>query len=74
MIHEITKEQFEALNDALFIYGRVQFNKLLEDMTGITAAPCTIFEYYDSSGDYIGDSADCTVKGILKGAYITIKE
>ena len=70
---EITQDQLEELEDTLFI-DRIDFNELLEEYTGIVAKPYTAFVYYDSVGNWVGDSDNYDVRDILKNAYITVKE
>lgn len=74
MPNEITKEQLEELKDVLSIDGRVKFNNLLEELTGIEARPYTAFDYYDGADNYVGDSSNYTVKELLESAYISVKE
>ena len=69
----ITQEQFEELEVARVI-GNEEFHGLLEDYTGIVAKPYTAFDYYDSCGNYLGDSQDYTTRELLDSAYIKVKE
>lgn len=68
----ITREQYEQLCDEKIFGTREDFHKLLEETTGITAQKYTGYQYYDSIGNYIGDSCDCDVLDILNNAYIEI--
>ena len=70
---EITLEQLEELKETLFV-DRIDFNALLEEYTGIVAKPYTAFVYYDSCGNWVGDSDNYDVRDILENAYITVKE
>lgn len=49
-----------------------EYNKVLEEITGITAAPFTAYSYYNSALDYIGDSENNTFAEILKAAEIEV--
>ena len=69
----ITQEQFEELEEAR-VRGTEEFHGLLEDYTGIVAKPYTEFYYYDSCGNYLGDSMDYTTRELLDSAYIKVKE
>lgn len=74
MIDKINKEQFEALCESKFWDDYEDFHELLEQITGITAKRYAGYSYYDSSGNYIGDSNDSTVRDLLDSAYIDIEE
>ena len=50
------------------------FHRMLEDMTGIKAQRYIGYSYYDSYGDYIGDSNDSTLRDLLNNAYIEIED
>lgn len=71
MYDKITAEQYEEL-----VYEEgfdsSEFHKLLEKYTGITVRPCRVFAYYDSAGNYLGDSTYCDVKDLLVNAYIKV--
>ena len=68
---KITKEQYEELEIARE-RGNEEFHGLLEDYTGIVAKPFTAFDYYDSCGNYLGESLDYTTRDLLRSAYIQI--
>lgn len=70
---EITKEQLEELEEVRSIGCLSDFNDLLEAYTGIKATPYTAYQYFDSDGNYVGDTDNYTVKEILKSAYIKVK-
>lgn len=74
MPSEITREQFNELDEILFIDGREGFNKALEEYTGIEARPYTAYQYYDGAGNYVGDSDNDDLNEILRRAYISVKE
>lgn len=71
MYDKITAEQYEEL-----VYEEgfdsSEFHKLLEKYTGITVRPCMVFGYYDSAGNYLGDSTYCDVTDLLANAYIKV--
>lgn len=69
----ITQEQFEELEEARE-RGTEEFHGLLEDYTDIVAKPYTSFDYYDSCGNYLGNSEDYTTRELLDSAYIEVKE
>lgn len=73
MINKINKEQYDLLCESKFWDGKEDFNELLEQITGITAKRYTGYSYYDSSGNYIGDSNDFSIRDLLNGAYIEIE-
>ena len=68
----ITIEQLEELREAESI-SRLDFNGLLEDYTGIKANPYTAFQYFDSAGNYVGDSSDDCVLDFLRRSYIGVR-
>ena len=74
MVDKISKEQYEALCESKFWDGKEDFHELLEQITGITAKRYTGYSYYDSSGNYIGDIDDVSVRDLLNNAYIEIEE
>lgn len=74
MVDKISKEQYEELCESECWDSREEFNKLLEQTTGIIATPYTGYIYYDGNGNYVGDS-DCNiVEDLLHNAYIEIAD
>ena len=71
MADKITKEQLENLEEVEWI-DREDFNKLLKEYTGITAVERPYYVYFDSVGEYIGDSDD-DVMSLLKSAYVEVQ-
>ena len=74
MIDKISKEQYEELCKSKAWDGKEDFHNLLEDMTGIVAKRYTGYQYFDSTGNYIGDSGDVSVRDLLNSAYIEIDD
>lgn len=74
MVDKISKEQYEALCESRCWGGKEDFHELLEQITDITAKRYTGYSYYDSSGNYLGDSNDVSVRDLLNNAYIDIEE
>ena len=70
---KITNEQYEELCDSKCWDGKEDFHELLEEMTGIEARPYTGYSYFDSAGNYLGDSTDNSVRDLLNNAYIEIE-
>ena len=70
---KITKEQYDELCESKSWDGNEDFHELLESITGIEAKRYTGYQYFDSAGNYIGDSSDCTVRDLLNSAYIEIE-
>ena len=58
MIERITAEQLQELEEAQS-FDRNEYHKLLKEYAGIIAEPYTGFSYYDSAGNYLGDSSGC---------------
>ncbi len=71
---KIDKAQYEALCDSKSWDSKEDFHQLLEVVTGITARQYTGYQYFDISGNYIGDSSDVSVRDLLDNAYIEIEE
>lgn len=69
----ITREQFERLEDEA-MFGVESYHRLLEEFTGIVAKPYTAYLYYDSAGNYIGDSDNSTLEELLKHAYVEVSD
>ena len=74
MTDKISKEQYEKLCESKFWDSTAKFHKILQEMTGITAKQYVGYSYYDSSGNYIGDSNDVFIRDLLNGAYIEIDD
>lgn len=72
MTEKITRKQLEQIEDARLCCGTDEYHKALEEMAGITARPYTAYIYYDSAGNYIGDSENDDTAGLLKSAYIEV--
>ena len=71
---KITKEQYEELCESKCWDDYISFHQLLENITGIKAKRYTGYSYYDSNGNYIGDSNDASVRDLLNGAFIEVEE
>lgn len=74
---KITKEQYQALCEAKCWSDDREFHDLLKNITGIEAKRFTGYQYFDSSGNYLGDISmyDCGgIRDILDNAYIEIEE
>lgn len=69
---QITHQQFETLRDVLALCNRTEFNLFLEKYTGITAHPCTEYQYFDEAGNFIGDSDNSDLHDLLNNAGIKI--
>ena len=67
----ITKEQYEDIENARY-FDRDEYHKLLKEYAGIIAKPYTAFSYYDSAGNYIGDSENSDTMDLLKMAYVEV--
>lgn len=69
----ITREQFDRL-ESLFAWDEEAFVQLLEDYTGLTSRKVTVFQIFDCSLDYIGNTHDDSVRDILRRAGIEVNE
>ena len=70
---KITKEQYEELCESKCWDTTEEFHNLLEDLTGIEAKRYTGYQYFDSAGNFIGDSNEVCVRDLLDNAYIEIE-
>ena len=68
----VTRQQFQELRN-LEELDYDEFIRRLELYTGIKAVPCTAYQFYDDSGDYICDSCDSFVDDILRLAYVEVE-
>lgn len=70
-MNQITKTQLYEIEETA-IMGLQEYNKKLEEVTGIVAKPYTGYSYYDCDGNYIGDSFTSDTTDLLKNAYIEV--
>ena len=70
---KITKEQYEELSESRCWDTDEEFHKMLEEITGIEAKRYTGYQYFDSAGNFIGDSNEVCVRDLLNNAYIEIE-
>jgi hypothetical protein len=70
IVDKITIKQYDELYAER--HNTKEFNKLLEEFTGIIAKPYTGYQYFDEAGNYVGDTEYNSVEEILKNAYIKI--
>ena len=70
---KITNEQYFDIEDARQYGTRNEYHLQLELHTGIVAKPYTAYQYYDSAGNFVGDSDNYTLKELLNNAYIEIE-
>ena len=73
MAETITREQYEELKEEEAFDTR-EYHKLLEEYTGIVAHPYTAFSYYDSAGNYLGDSGYNDLRDLLIAAYVEVSD
>lgn len=75
MMHNtITKEQLEEIEEAYSCEDRETAYALLKEYAGIEAKPYTAWDFYDTAGNYLGDSVNYSFRDLLENAYITIVE
>jgi hypothetical protein len=74
MVDKISKEQFEELEFSSMWDSHEEFNKLLEEMIGITAKRYVGYQYFDSDGNYVGDSNNSTIRDLLNNALIKVED
>lgn len=74
MVDKISKDQYHDLCQSSMWDDTDGFNRLLEQMTGITARRYVAYQYYDEDGNYVGDSNNSTIRDLLNNAYIQIED
>ena len=72
MSNSITKAQVEEINEKYFYESREAAYALLKEYTGIEAKPYTAYQFYDETGNYVGDSENDDFEEIIRNAYIKI--
>ena len=71
MFESITKRQLQEIEGSA-ILSTVEFHRVLEKYTGIEARPYKAYQYFDSCGNYLGDSGDSSLEGLLEAACIKV--
>ena len=74
MSNTITREQLEEIEEAYFCNDMETACALLKEYAGIEAKPYTAWDFYDTAGNYLGDSVNYSFRELLENAYITIVE
>lgn len=74
MAEYITRAQYNDIESAVFLGNRKDFNARLQKHTRIVARPYTAYSYYDAAGNYLGDSNDTDLDGLLQAAYMEVKD
>lgn len=74
MAEYITREQYNDIKSTVLLGGRLGFNARLQKHTGIVARPYTAYSYYDAAENYLGDSNDTDLDGLLQAAYMEVKD
>lgn len=69
---KITREQYEELCESHMWDSKEEFNKMLEQYTGIRASRYVGYSYYYDSYNYVGDSGESTLMDLLNNAYIEV--
>lgn len=74
MSDTITREQLNEIEEAYSCEDRENAYALLKEYAGIEAKPYTAWDFYDTAGNYLGDSVNYSFRDLLENAYITIVE
>lgn len=74
MVNAITREQLDEIEEAYFCEDRETAYGLLKEYTGIEAKPYTAWDFYDTAGNYLGDSVNYSFRDLLENAYIDVIE
>lgn len=74
MAGTITREQLDEIQEAYSLNDRETAYALLKEYAGIEAKPYTAWDFYDTAGNYLGDSVNYSFRDLLENAYIEIAE
>ena len=74
MVEKISKDQYHDLCQSSMWDSTDSFHELLEEMIGITAKRYVAYQYFDSDGNYIGDSNNSTIRDLLNNALIKVED
>lgn len=69
-VEKITKERFDEMNNAS---SPKELALLLEEYAGIETRAHTAYQYFDTAGNFVGDSDNYTLLEILKFAGVDIE-
>ena len=70
----ITRAQYKKLKANHMLNDTTEFNKILKEYTGIEATPYTSYLYFDSNGNYVGDSNETDLDELLEAAYVEVRD
>lgn len=73
MAKKITRSQYEEI-EAAHEDGFWELHQALAEYTGIVAYSHEAYTYYDSNGNYVGNSEDFDLDDLLESAYIEVIE
>ena len=68
----ITKTQMEELEDSC-VFGIEGANKLLKKYAGIEARAYTAYNYYDEDGNFLANSDETELDGLLEMAGVEVR-
>ena len=68
----ISKSQMEELEDAC-TFGIEGANELLEKYAGIQARAYTAYNYYDENDDFLANSDEADIYGLLEMAGVEVR-
>lgn len=74
MSNTITREQLNEIEEAYSCKDRETAYALLKEYAGIEAKPYIAWDFYDTAGNYLGDSVNYSFRDLLENAYIKILE
>lgn len=73
MPDKITEDQFNELVEARDCFGADKFVKLMEEYTMIVVKPYTGYQYFDTAGNFLGDSEWNSLSEILEDAGVEVE-
>ena len=68
----ITKKQYEEMEDAA-VSGVEEAHALLEKYAGIQARAYTAYNYYDENDNFLANSDDADLDGLLEMAGVEVR-
>lgn len=74
MAEFITKAQYKELENGHDFETTAEYHKLLKKYTGIVARQHEAYSYFSEDGDYIGNSNEDDLDGLLRAAFVEVRD
>ena len=72
MDRQIAEGQIREIEETLFLGYREDAYMLLKEYAGIEAKPYIAWDFYDESGNYVGNSQDYSIRDLILEACVHI--